>query len=74
MPTEIELAEAEARNLVQHEVKVGLRNQFNWDDCPVWQQDRPPDFRDPPWRIPGQRASGYFQIDEIERFLRNGDH
>jgi hypothetical protein len=74
IPTEQELADAEARNLVQHEVRIGRRKQFNWDDCPVWQEDRPPDGREPPWRIPGQRGAGYFQIDDIERFLLHGDH
>jgi hypothetical protein len=74
IPTELELSEAEARNLVQHEVRIGRRKQFNWEDCPVWQEERPPDHREPPWRIPGQRGAGYFQIDEIERFLLHGDY
>jgi hypothetical protein len=74
IPTELELGEAEARNLVQHQVRIGVRKQFNWEDCPTWQADRPPDYREPPWRIPGQRWSGYFHINEIERFLLDGDH
>lgn len=73
-PSESELLHAEARNLVQHEVHVGLRKQFRWEDCPVWQEDRSPDDRDPPWRVPGERVAAYFQIDEIEAHLLNGDH
>lgn len=73
-PSENDIAQAESRNLVQHEVRVGLRKQFKWDDCPVWQEDRSPDERDPPWRLPGESGNGYFQITEIEQVLLAGDH
>jgi hypothetical protein len=72
--TETELAEAEERNLVRRKVEIEAIRGFPWASCPVWQEDIPPEDRDPPWRIPGQRASGYFRIDEIERFLLLGDH
>lgn len=73
-PSAKELTHAEEKHFINHEVRVGLRKQFRWEDCPVWQEDRSPEDRDPPWRVPGEIVASYFQIDEIERYLLDGDH